>query len=312
MRHLIYRGQDAIKEVLRRFNSDDLAASSHWRNMHSTFSVSNNGTISGMRGFGGFYLRSNMIMRLAHFILGRGMVKLGAKFKSFPQVFYWAKEICKKQHRIVDQDMLRQVITLSYLIDSKIPIPLDSEETIVLVIGDGWGSFSSLLLKSTSSRVILINLNKTLLADLININEGLNEISLCFIDSIQGLKSALSDPSIRLISLSAENYKLLASANISLAINIASMQEMTYESILGYFDVMRNCPSEMLYFYCCNRERKTLPDGTLIEFAKYGWSDTDFIVDSGVCDWHQKYYTSKPPFFRQFDGVHIHRLARLK
>jgi len=66
-----------------------------------------------------------------------------------------------------------------------------------------------------------------------------------------------------------------------------------------------------LYFYCCNREEKTLPDGTVARFKDYPWEDTDkFIVDE-LCPWHQEYYNRSLPIYRFYDGLHLHRLTRV-
>ncbi|MBI3608068.1 MAG: hypothetical protein HY207_08885 [Nitrospirae bacterium] len=66
-----------------------------------------------------------------------------------------------------------------------------------------------------------------------------------------------------------------------------------------------------LVFYCCNREEKTLPDGTVTCFAAYPWHEGDQILVDELCLWHQFYYVLRPLFFRPYDGPIRHRLVTL-
>jgi hypothetical protein len=308
---MIYRNLNAVNHLYYKFNLEDLSASSHWKEMHATFKIQNGMKPSGMRGFGNFPRRSNLLLSAAHFILRRKLVALGKNFNFFFKILKLAKVICKRQGRVVDQDMLRQIITLAFISEKLKSSWFNSNRCNILVIGDGWGSLASLLLGFTSSRVILINLNKTLLMDLLQIQRAFSELNYCYVNDSEGLEIAMRDKSIRLITLSADNYQLLANIPINLAINIASMQEMNYQSIHGYFDVLRRCPSESTYLYSCNRQIKKLPDGSLIDFDNYGWLELDEDLVFSECPWHQEYYAFKPPFYRKFDGIHVHKLTSL-
>jgi hypothetical protein len=308
---MIYQKFNAIDHLYSRFNTDDLSASSHWMEMHLTYKLERGKKLSGMRGFGGFCSRYNYIKYFGHLILRRKLIRVGKDFKLFQQIFKLAKEICRHQDRVIDQDMLRQVITLAYLYEKLESSYFDYKNSNILVIGDGWGSLTSILLGFTSSRIILINLNKTLLMDLLQIYRAFPDLNFCYVEDKDGLKAAMADESIRLISMAADNSNLLANIPINLAINIASMQEMNYQSIHGYFDALRKSPAEITYLYCCNRHSKRLPDGSLISFDNYGWLESDDDLDFSECPWHKEYYLFKPPFFRKFDGTHIHKLTRL-
>ena len=82
---------------------------------------------------------------------------------SFKEIKMAALEITEKQNRALDLDVIRQCLTIDFL---KSKTDLDDKKNII-VIGDGWGILTSLLLKlNLAKRVILINLNKTLLVDL--------------------------------------------------------------------------------------------------------------------------------------------------
>ena len=59
-------------------------------------------------------------------------------------------------------DILRQVISLSYLKDKGVV----KDGGLSCVIGDGFATMTSLLLKCSRQSVVLVNLAKTLLMDL--------------------------------------------------------------------------------------------------------------------------------------------------
>src|SRR5205823_5026710 len=89
----------------------------------------------------------------------------------------------------------------------------------------------------------------------------------------QGMADALGSPDAKLIAIQASNHTLLRQAPLDLVINIASMQEMDAPVIAAYFEDLRSRQDgRALYFYCCNREEKRLPDGTITRFAEYPWS----------------------------------------
>ena len=113
-----------------------------------------------------------------------------------------------------------------------------------------------------------------------------------------------------MIAIQASNHELLRYCPVDIALNIASMQEMDPPVIAAYFDDLRAIPSQrQLVFYCCNREEKVLPDGTVTRFLAYPWHPSDQILVDEYAPWHQQYYTLMPPFYRPYDGPHRHRLV---
>lgn len=97
---------------------------------------------------------------------------------------------------------------------------------------------------------------------------------------------------------------------IDLAINITPMQEMDPSVISEYFMDLRETSSKRpLHFYYCNRESKSLQNGTITRFIEYPWSVDDQIIVDGFCPQQQQYYSFNPPFFRSYDGPIQHRLA---
>lgn len=116
----------------------------------------------------------------------------------------------------------------------------------------------------------------------------------------------------RIIAIQAVNHEILKACPIDFVINIASMQEMDISVVEDYFSDFRVVAErKKLVFYCCNREEKVLPDGSITKLSDYPWSDQDVIDLDELCPWHQHFYSFKPPFFRSYDGPIRHRLVTL-
>jgi len=178
----------------------------------------------------------------------------------------------------------------------------------ICIIGDGYG-FLGTLIKNLlpKAKIIFVNLGRQLLFDIYYFSKIFPEIDLLLLEKYED-QNTVMDHSI--IFLEAEQYELLNKLPISLFINIASMQEMDMSVIQKYFEYMRTSTVES-YFYCCNREEKTYPDGNVIRFLDYPWNEDERIIIHEPCTWYQKLPVNRPPFWIDFDGVHLHRLIQL-
>jgi len=158
----LYSGQESINYLSKVIMDVDSSASSHWRQYHQSFSYTNN-HFKGLEGFGGNRKPRLFIFQILERLMQQKFRKMGGtNFRSIDQL---AQNLSIKQNRTYDLDLLRQSLSISFL-QSNIPNVMNPKST-ACVIGDGFASMSSLLLKSQSAgRVILINLNKTLLVDL--------------------------------------------------------------------------------------------------------------------------------------------------
>ncbi|MHA8097992.1 putative sugar O-methyltransferase [Aquirufa aurantiipilula] len=243
---------------------------------------------------------------------------MAEKFDSFWQIDQSANIITRKQNRAYDLDVLRQSITLSFL-KNHCPNQLNGQST-VWVIGDGFASMTSLLLANKFvKRVVLVNLTKTLLVDLYYLRLWLGEKKFDKIvrlySSEEGNDEILIDNNseeFEVIAIQASNYKLLENLKADLVINIASMQEMNPEFTSNYFGEIRKAADKNeVYFYCCNREEKILPDGTVSRFLDYPWLPFDKLIVDELCPWHQKYYEFSIPLYKNYDGPTQHRLAKM-
>ncbi len=314
---MIHHGVDTISFLSQEIIKDDPGSSSHWNKFHSDFEFTGSG-FKGLKGFGGSSKPYTGLKYLMSQVLQEKFRMMGKLNKSFLPIEKTFKSILKQQGRAFDLDVLRQIITVSYL-KYHLPNKLSPSSTIV-VIGDGFGTMATLLLANNFAKtVILVNLNKTLLVDLWYLKMFLGDEKfqksvklITELSDLASLESAGDPEETRVIAIQASNHEILKDCPIDLAINIASMQEMDPQYIRNYFDDLYAVAAKRdLDFYCCNREEKTLPDGTVTRFKDYPWNSLDSIKIDELCPWHQEYYYYIPPFYRPYDGPHRHQIRKL-
>lgn len=316
---MIYSGQKAIDYLAVGLGSADPEESSHWRKYHAAFRFSGDG-FQGLQGFGGCGNPHKGLRLVIHRLLQRRYRRMGSAFAAFAIIDKLGNEMTAREGRAYDLDVLRQALTLAFL-NHTLPNAFSPVAT-VCVIGDGFASMATLLLASRSAgRIVLVNLTKTLLVDLWYLRLWMGadafESQVDLVTDAEGLHRALASPidhvtEQRVVAIQAMHHALLKDCPIDFVFNIASMQEMDPPVIEAYFDDLRAIAAgRAVTFYCCNREEKTLPDGTVTRFAAYPWNEDDRIVVDELCPWHQFYYTLLPPFFRPYDGPIRHRLVTL-
>ena len=306
----IYYGDEAIAYLAKKSQQQDPKSSSHWNNYHSDFSYKN-GEFSGLIGFGSIEKKHNIIKEMMHFYFQYPYRKIGRNFSDFSAIYETAKEICIKCNKGFDLNMLRQVITLAYLNEMKV-----ADNGLSCVIGDGFGKMTGLLYKHFHQRVVLVNLAKTLLVDICNLKLILEDkfnADLCIVNNKKDMLAALSDSGSRpsIIALEAENHKLIQLCQLDLTINTQSMQEMNPEVVREYFkDISIASKDRHGVFYCSNREEKILPDGTIVSFNDFPWTLATEILEDELNPWTQRFYSFKPPFYRNYLGPIRHRLVK--
>jgi hypothetical protein len=310
-------GKKIFDYLEKEVSKEDSVSSSHWKKHHQDFQFTGSG-FNGLSGFGGFGRSRGLVLSAFEHLLQSRYRKMGGVNYAYLEKL--AYDITTKQNRAYDLDVLRQVLTISFLYD-KAPYLL-SREGIGCVIGDGFGSMTSLLLASKSAgSVILINLSKTLMVDLWYLKMWMGEhgfqksVALVSDESelSQALQSSQMENNVKVIAIQAQNHHLLRYCEPDFTINIASMGEMNPDSIAAYFDNMRSSQHrKSTFLYCCNRVEKILPDGTVTRFAEYPWASEDKVIVDEYCPWTQDYYSFTPPFYRKYDGPFKHRLANLR
>ena len=298
----------AMSTLLERIRDPETEASSHWEKYLREFKY-DQGALSVPRGAEGHHPRRSSVHQLAHYTLQTPFRRMGARYPNFRKFQRLGHDVVKRRGGLFDLSMMRQVLTLSKLSEH---LDLDQLDKPIVIIGDGWGAMTSLVLSCLPrSKVVTINLSKMLLVEMVYTRRAFPDVNICLTRDVHEYQSALADTKVGMVAVCAGDSKLIAQGPIGLAINIASMQEMNPPVIADYFASMRNTPDLNTPFYCCNRIEKTLPDGTVVRFDDYPWKSDDEILLDEICPWHQYFYQFRPPFYKRYDGPHRHRLVMM-
>jgi len=190
----------------------------------------------------------------------------------------------------------------------------------VIIIGDGYGFFSSLIKEIyPDSRILLVDLGWILLFQAYYCGKAHPDATHYLVTPSAKLVQNQLDYDF--IYCPAENLNYVDSLSFDLAINTISMQEMNKETIEFYFNYLRQHMASQNLFYCCNREKKELPSGDGVEFFNYPWSENDVHLVDEVSPYHTHFialHRSKNgpellnfriPFINYFDGATRHRLT---
>jgi len=224
--------------------------------------------------------------------------------------------LCRKMGLHFTFDAFRQICTLAIIERNLGRGGVIKGGLNILMIGDGYGFLSALFkLRFPHSTVVLIDLGKTLLLQSYN-------CQMAFPQSVHMLPEKIDERSqADFVYCPAEQLEALKGFTFDIAVNIASMQEMAPTIVERYFAFLRKRLRTKNLFYCCNRERKTMPGGEVSEFTHYPWKPEDQYVINGPCPWHQYFMAVgrsgneavisgvKIPFVHLYDGIHLHRLV---
>ena len=245
-------------------------------------------------GFGSFEKKS-LIRSFFHFVFSRIFFGLNI-FRS--KEYYNYKKIFDKMNRQIDVDVIRHIFTFINLKKKLNP-------KNICVIGDGKANFVIGCSKIfPNAKIISVNLTEVLIHDylILRSNKVFEDRDIKVVSNKKDLDSINS----KLFLIPSNNKHLLNDAKIDLFINMVSFQEMTFEEVQNYFSIIKNNKS---YLYCCNREKKELPNGEFLIFENYPWENAK-IEFLELCPWHQKYYSFRYPFFKKYDGAILHCLAK--
>ena len=303
---MTFEKQDPILFLIENYyenNNFSDETSSHWREFGKFQKIKkiNGDYVLRGYGFGNNEISKNILLKIIYFFtnipLKIYLFKLlkNCRRNIVNNMYY----VVKKSSRFFDYDCSRNILTVNLLMQ-KIP---DIEAKNFCIIGDGFGSLGCLLKKIfPKSKIIYINLGRTLLFDLYYSKKVFPNMDHCLIRSNNDTYSKDFN------YVEAEIHKKI-DIKSDIFINMHSMQEMRYEDINSYFMMMRKQKKET-WFYCCNRISKKLPDGDIINFSQYPWSADDKVIIDGLCPWAQGFPRNIPPFFQKMDGPIHHRLIK--
>ena len=293
--------RDAIEFLVDQTDAPEETRSSYWEEERRTFSVDAEGRIEGRTVMGLNAGETSWPKRSLHWALQSPFRAMGVPYPDHRRLQQLGRLISARQGRPYWLDAIRQVLSLSLILKH---VTLEERGAATVVIGDGFGIMTSLVLLAFPKRpVITINLTKSLLLDLVNVRKAVPDIGLVLPRSAGELAAAM-ETDARLIAVRADDAKIIKGAPFDLAINIASMQEMTLPVIESYFDILRSSSSDQVAFYCCNRIQKRHYDGPGPSFHDYPWRDADKVLTEGKTWWSQIYYNKTPPFWHHRWGAH--------
>lgn len=277
--------------------------SAYWEHELGNFSVAADGTVVGKTALGNVSRKLSLPRNVLHYLLQRPLCRFASAYRDFADCEHLGRLVAARQGRQFNYDMLRQVFALALI---RHHLTLGAPGDCNLVIGDGYGVMAALLmLHAPHRRTIVVNLTKPLLLDLTHVRQAVPGTRLALVTNADDMRAALSDDTIRLVGVRADDAATLHEAPIGLAVNIASMQEMDPPVVDRYFRVLRRNKARQTAFYCCNKLVK------VSKFHDYPWRAEDRILHDSLCHWAQWYYDATPPFWhrRSAQWPIWHRLA---
>jgi hypothetical protein len=273
--------------------------SSHWQNIGESDLMLKNGNINikGLGGFGDFVPNTlrNKIRHIFYHFLIRNYLR---KYSSNKNLENLSRKLARNSHRLYLMDCAKHVMGIESALDGlKAKNFTEKKIKTICIIGDGYGFMGNLIKEfDPNVKIIFVNLGKQLIFDL-QVTLQVNANCKCKLINQSNDFSGQYD----MYFLEAENFSLLEGLNIDMFFNVASMQEMNKAIVDKYFEYMRTSIAKNIYFYCCNRVLKSLPDGEEIIFDNYHWNDCTVFKEREP-KWYQYYPSQTPPFWKPFDG----------
>lgn len=277
-----------IEKLIKNINKTNENKSSHWKKyLDSSKNFLNEYEHFGFGSYTKKSLKNYFQNFLAKKIFGNAIFKTNT-YKEY-------KLIYDTINRYIDIDTIRHIFTYEKL--KKILNPKR-----ICIIGDGKiNGVIGANITFPEAKIFSVNLSEVIINDYLilkKINHKLTTNHRVITDNFEVDNNILY--------FIPSNFKnTINNKNIDLFINIASFQEMTTREIKNYFDIIKNNKSKL---YCCNREYKKLPGGEEIIFNEYPWISSKKIFWED-CSWHQKFYTSKFPWIKRYDGNVKHCLV---
>lgn len=228
-----------------------------------------------------------------------------------------AARICRDMGLDPTFDVFRQVFSFD-LLQRYISPEMRRRRLFFLMIGDGYGVLSAIFKEMLpDSTIVMLDIGKTLLFQAYYCQKA---HPLC----VHKIAGEANLDAVDFLYCPVEDLEKIERYRFDIAVNIASMQEMSNATVARYYHFLRRNLRPDNLFYCCNREYKRSPGGEVSEFRKYPWMPGDRFFVDGICPWHQYFFSVgraergltlfkvRIPFVNFYDGIHLHRLAVLQ
>jgi putative sugar O-methyltransferase len=172
----------------------------------------------------------------------------------------WASS---KTH-ILSDETIRAYFYLQ-LMEGTVP---DLQWSTVCEIGSGTGNLASLFFPHFKTKLILIDLPKTLLFSYTNLSQLFPSAKILLPNEVEKVGFDLGKYDI--IMITPDQISKIPDETVDLTVNISSMQEMKKETIESYFDLMDRIIKPNGYFFTSNRVEKIMSREP-IRFSEYPW-----------------------------------------
>ncbi|MCM8760948.1 MAG: putative sugar O-methyltransferase [Candidatus Omnitrophica bacterium] len=304
-----------ISEIFNRYygreDTDKRFVSSHWK-YHSSrirVSIDYNGNVRVLRGSGfGLMDNTHIFNKIVHMICNNSyLITLPDRF-AIKNLMKLSSDLLKAVDSYLSYESFRQLCSLNVILKH---FNADKRDSIaVLMIGDGYGFLSAMIkVLYPRSTIVLVDIGKVLLFQAIYLQRIFRQARHHLVFSPEN--ATCSTGRYDFVYCPSENIEALNDIRFGLIVNIASMQEMDYKTIMRYFAYMRSHVVDGALFYCLNRVKKELPGGEVIEFEKYPWNRNDVHLVDEECAFYRYYLSLRPPFFHRFEGPFRHRVTVL-
>ena len=170
----------------------------------------------------------------------------------------------------------------------------DLQGSTVCEIGSGTGNLASLFFYHFKTKLILIDLPKTLLFSFSKLSQLFPDAKILLPNEIKKEGCDLSKYDI--IMISPDQISKIPDDTVDLTVNINSMQEMTKESIKSYFNMSDRISKSKGCFFTANRVEKII-SGEPIRFSEYPWRSHTRTIYYEI-DPFTKFYQREPIFIR--------------
>ena len=159
------KGDEAISALMSLADKPERDRSSYWDLQVKKFHLSQDGALKGGTVLGNVSGKRNFPRQAALWCLQTPLRLMGRKYRHFAEYANLGRAIAARQERLYTEDILRQALSLAAIREHP---AWDNDRDLSVVIGDGLGVMASLVLMSRpGGKVVLVNLTKPLLADLI-------------------------------------------------------------------------------------------------------------------------------------------------
>ena len=190
--------------------------------------------------------------------------KLNNEILNFRTIKGMKKKWMASKTHILSEETIKSYFDLQ-LLENKIQ---KLRGSTVCEIGPGTGNLASLFLNHFNTKLILIDLPKTILFLFSHLSNFFPNAKILLPSEINAGNYELSKYDI--IMMTPDQTSIIPDGTVDLTVNVSSMQEMGKENIVFYFEMIDRITKPKGFFFAYNRVEKWIA-GEPIRFSEYPW-----------------------------------------